>query len=133
MRCRCFWFFFSVSVIIVSGCKHHISTGVINSCGITDSVRLITLAPGHFHAALVQKVSYPSVAKEVSVYAPVGDEVELHLQKIEDYNRRKESPTSWRERVYRGGDFLQKMEADSTGNVVVIAGNNRDKTEFIKF
>ena len=132
MRCRCFWFFFSVSVIIVSGCKHHISTGVINSCGITDSVRLITLAPGHFHAALVQKVSYPSVAKEVSVYAPVGDEVELHLQKIEDYNRRKESPTSWRERVYRGGDFLQKMEADSTGNVVVIAGNNRDKTEFIK-
>ena len=69
MRCRCFCLFFSVSVIIVSGCKHHISTGMINSCGITDSVRLITLAPGHFHAALVQKVSYPA-HKEIAKVLP---------------------------------------------------------------
>ena len=36
-------------------------------------VRLITLDPGHFHAALVQKEMYPGVAKQVHVYAPLGD------------------------------------------------------------
>lgn len=132
MSVRSVFLFWVLSVMIVSGCKQNHSKGRINSCGITDSVRLITLAPGHFHAALVQKVSYPSVAKEVFVYAPEGEEVEQHLQKIDDYNRRKELPTTWVEQVYRGNDFLQKMEEDSTGNVVVIAGNNRDKTGYIK-
>lgn len=32
--------------------------------GAPGEVRLITLDPGHFHAALVQKVSYPQVSKE---------------------------------------------------------------------
>jgi hypothetical protein len=35
-------------------------------------VRLITLDPGHFHAALIQKEMYPGVAKQARIYAPLG-------------------------------------------------------------
>jgi predicted dehydrogenase len=100
--------------------------------GEQNEVKLIILAPGHFHAALVQKISYPQVAKEVSVYAPDGDEVKQYLQSIEDYNSRPDNPTSWEEKVYIAPDFLKKMETDNTGNVVVLAGNNQDKTAYIK-
>ena len=100
--------------------------------GSPGEVRLITLAPGHFHAALVQKTSYPQVAELVSVYAPEGDELRQHMQRIEDYNNRAKNPTKWRESVYTGDDFLTKMSLDSTGNVVVIAGNNQKKTAYIE-
>ena len=35
-----------------------------------DDIRLITLDPGHFHAALVQKTMYDGVSRTVYVYAP---------------------------------------------------------------
>ena len=38
-------------------------------------VRLMTLDPGHFHAALVQKEMYPGVAPRVDVYAPLGPDL----------------------------------------------------------
>ena len=34
-----------------------------------QNVKLITLDPGHFHAALVQKTMYPQVDPNVYVYA----------------------------------------------------------------
>ena len=37
-------------------------------------VRLITLDPGHFHAALVQKEMYPGVDSLVYIYAPEGQD-----------------------------------------------------------
>ncbi len=37
-----------------------------------QSVKLITLDPGHFHAALVQKSMYPQVDPTVFVYAKRG-------------------------------------------------------------
>src|SRR5688572_32522194 len=37
-----------------------------------DDVRFMTLDPGHFHAALVQKEMYPGVSPQVDVYAPLG-------------------------------------------------------------
>ena len=46
-------------------------------------VKLVTLDPGHFHAALLQKVMYPQVSPVVHVYAPGGPEVDDHLKKIE--------------------------------------------------
>lgn len=100
--------------------------------GKAGEVKLITLDPGHFHAALVQKTSYPQVSKDVYVYAPEGDDVQEHLKKIEAYNTRPDSPTAWNEIVYTGPDFLQKMIAEKKGNVMVTAGNNRKKTEYIK-
>ena len=41
---------------------------------MTD-IRLMTLDPGHFHAALVQKQSAPGVASLVHVYAPLGPDL----------------------------------------------------------
>src|SRR5690348_10032960 len=36
---------------------------------VTD-IHLMTLDPGHFHAALIQKDMYPGVAPRVDIYAP---------------------------------------------------------------
>ena len=94
-------------------------------------VRLVTVDPGHFHAALVQKSVYEDVDSVVHVYAPAGTDVELHLGRINNFNSRPEDPTNWNEVVYNGEDFFEKMLAEKTGNVVVLSGNNRKKTEYI--
>jgi len=97
----------------------------------TPRVTLITLDPGHFHAALVQKFMYSGVSPEVHVYAPQGDDVTEHLERVEAYNSRAESPTTWKQIVYTAPDYLEKMLADRAGNVVVISGNNARKTEYL--
>jgi predicted dehydrogenase len=100
---------------------------------VSDSmVKLITLDPGHFHAALVQKSMYPNVDSTVNVYAPAGPDLQLHLDRIKAYNSRTEKPTTWNEQVYTGQDFLERMLQDKKGNVVVLAGNNQKKMEYIK-
>lgn len=95
-------------------------------------IKLITLDPGHFHAALVQKSMYPEVDSVVHVYAPEGEELISHLSMIEQYNTRADNPTKWKEEVYKGGDYFEKMLADKAGNAVVLAGNNQKKTDYIK-
>ena len=77
--------------------------------------RLITLDPGHFHAALVQKFMYADVDPEVHVYAPAGDDVQEHLKRIDGFNTRAKEPTRWVERVYTGPDFLDEMIAEKAG------------------
>ena len=96
------------------------------------NVRLINLAPGHFHAALVQKSMFENVDSVVHVYAEEGPELQDYLQKIEQYNTRAENPTHWKEQVYTGSDFFEKMLAEKPGNVVVLAGNNKLKTNYVK-
>lgn len=94
-------------------------------------VRLITLDPGHFHAALVQKFMYPQVDPLVHIYAPSDDDLPGHLQRIESFNNRTEQPTRWRQKIHTGPDYLDKMLAEKAGNVVVISGNNARKTDYI--
>ena len=94
-------------------------------------VQLVTLDPGHFHAALVQKTGYENVDSTVHVYAPEGPDLKLHLDRINAFNKRAESPTNWNEKVYTGDDFFEKMIAEKKGNVVVLSGNNKKKTEYI--
>jgi predicted dehydrogenase len=94
--------------------------------------RLMTLDPGHFHAALVQKSMYPQVDTLVHVYAPAGPDLDEHLKRVEGYNTRPENATHWRAEVYRGPDFLAKMLAEKPGNVLVLAGNNRHKTDYVQ-
>jgi predicted dehydrogenase len=94
-------------------------------------VKLITVDPGHFHAALVQKRMYEQVSPDVHVYAPEGPDYQQHLARINSYNRRESNPTAWNEIVYTGQDFFDKMLADKAGNVVVLSGNNRKKAEYI--
>ena len=97
----------------------------------TYEVKLITVDPGHFHAALVQKIMYDQVSPEVYVYAPQGPDYLQHLERIKSYNSRQANPTSWNEKVYTGPDFFEKMISDKAGNVVVLSGNNRKKAEYI--
>ena len=95
-------------------------------------IHLVTLDPGHFHAALIQKSMYPNVDSVVKVYAPDGNDLNMHLDRINSYNHRPETPTRWQQETYIGNDFMQKMIAEKAGNVVVMAGNNRLKTEYIQ-
>lgn len=99
--------------------------------GAKGEVKLITLDPGHFHAALVQKTMYATVDSVVYVYAPEGQDVMDHLARIEGFNNRQENPTSWIEKIYTGPDFFERMLREKPGNVVVISGNNARKTEYI--
>ncbi len=99
--------------------------------GAKGEVKIMTLDPGHFHAALVQKNMYEQVDPTAYVYAPEGPDVQGHLALIDGYNTREEDPTSWIEKVYTGSDFLEKMLAEKPGNVMVTAGNNAKKTEYI--
>jgi predicted dehydrogenase len=120
----CFFAF----VILFAGCqspkKEVVST--------KKPIQLITLDPGHFHAALVQKSMYPNVDSVVHVYAPGGPDLQMHLGRIEGFNKRQEDPTRWNEQVYEGNDFFEKLISEKAGNVVVISGNNQKKTDYIK-
>ncbi len=100
--------------------------------GAEGEVKLITLDPGHFHAALVQKTSYPQISRDVYVYSPGGSDLDEHLAKITSYNARQEEPTDWNEVIYTGADFMERMISEKKGNVMVTAGNNRLKTDYIR-
>jgi len=94
-------------------------------------VRLVTLDPGHFHAALIQKSMYDDVDSTVHVYAPEGNDLKMHLERINLYNTRTEAATRWKEDVYAGNDFFERMIVEKKGNVVVLSGNNLKKTDYI--
>ena len=94
-------------------------------------MKLIVLAPGHFHAALLQKTMYPNVDATVHVYAEEGPDLADYLQKVATYNARRQDPTAWRLQTYTGADFLERFAAERAGDVVIIAGNNRRKAEFV--
>ena len=94
-------------------------------------MKLTILAPGHFHAALLQKTMYPNVDPTVHVYAEAGSDLDDYLRKVAGYNTRAENPTTWRMEVHAGADFLDRFSAERAGDVVVIAGNNRRKAEYV--
>jgi len=98
----------------------------------TTEIRLMTLDPGHFHAALVQKEMYPGVSKKVDVYAPLGPDLLEHLARVARFNLRAEGPTAWEMEVHTGPDFLERMCREHPGNAVVIAGRNRGKIERVQ-
>ena len=97
-------------------------------------VQLITLDPGHFHAALVQKFMLPGVSPSVRVFAPEGDDVVQHMKRVEGFNKRADNPTQWQTQVFAGPDYLTRalapVDADAEV-VVVISGNNARKAEYI--
>ena len=96
-----------------------------------EQVTLMTLDPGHFHAALVQKTMYPEVDSTIYVFAPEGPEVEDFLNKIASYNSRVESPTHWKVETSFGEDYLEQMIAKRPGNVMIVAGKNSQKIDYI--
>jgi predicted dehydrogenase len=127
--------FFVIAVMLLYSCgsggSKQQSSKSDTSMGKKYPVNLITVDPGHFHAALVQKIMYEQVSPDVHVYAPEGPDYQQHLDRIKSYNSRPADPTSWNEIVYTGPDFFEKMIAEKAGNVVVLSGNNRKKAEYI--
>jgi predicted dehydrogenase len=123
----------SAAIFVLAGCGTKPTPAEKKSMftGAKGEVKLVTLDPGHFHAALVQKSMYEQVDPVVYVYAPEGQDVKDHLAKIEGYNTRSENPASWDEKVYTGVDYLEKMIAEKPGNVVILSGNNAKKADYI--
>ncbi|MCL5096716.1 MAG: oxidoreductase [Candidatus Omnitrophica bacterium] len=97
-----------------------------------DRIRLITLDPGHFHAALFQKKMLPGISERVSVFAPLGPDLLAHLDRIMRFNTRNVNPTHWQLEVHAGPDFWERMLENPRGNVVVLSGNNRGKIDRIQ-
>jgi len=108
------------------------SLGTGTAFGQNGSLKLITLDPGHFHAALVQRSMYAGCSPQAYVYSPGGPELRVHLALIERYNTRADDPTHWNEIVYTGPDYLERMLKERPGNVVVIAGNNLRKAAYME-
>jgi predicted dehydrogenase len=96
-----------------------------------SDVRFMTVDPGHFHAALVQKEMYAGVSPRVFIYAPEGADLRGHLKRIEAFNARKENPTTWDVDIRTGPDFFERMLKERPGNVVVLSGRNGAKIDRI--
>lgn len=124
-----------VCAFVLIGCLWSCSSQEKESVEDQDSsapYQLMTLDPGHFHAALIQKTALEEIDPTVYVFAPEGPDVRSHLSRIEAFNTRDEDPTNWKEEVYTGPDFFEKMIRDKPGNIMVVSGNNAKKTEYIK-
>jgi len=98
---------------------------------VTRPIRLMTLAPGHFHAALVQKEMLPELHPRAYVYGPLDADLVEHLARIAAFNHRPDNPTRWQLDVRAGGDYLARFLREQPGNAVVIAGRNRPKIDLI--
>lgn len=94
-------------------------------------VTFMVAEPGHFHAALVLKSIYPEVSPRVYVYAPEGPELTDFLGRVDGYRNRPENPAAWELKSYTGADFFSRMLEEKPGNVLILAGNNQRKTEYI--
>jgi predicted dehydrogenase len=112
------------SLLLALGCAMSVA-------GADAPVRLMTLDPGHFHAALIQKEMYPGVDPTVHVFAPLGPDLLLHLGRVSAFNARGERPTAWRLEVHAGDGFEERMLREKPGNVVVLSGRNRGKIDRI--
>lgn len=132
---RSFSFIFLTFFLMIFSCtsNHNKTDGQKKVfTGAAGEIRLTVLAPGHFHANLLQKNNLPEVNDSVFVYSATNDTgLEQYISAIESFNHREEAPTNWKTIVYCDSDFLDKMVTDRQGNVVILAGNNKEKTEYI--
>lgn len=117
--------------VLISSCYSAKNKPTNVFAGKKGEIKLIVLDPGHFHADLLQKTSNDKINDTVYVYALQGTELTQHIQRIESYNNRAEKHTSWKEIIYSKNEFFQKMLLEKKGNVVVLAGNNQKKAEYI--
>lgn len=91
----------------------------------------MTLAPGHIHAALVQKEMPPELYARVYVYGPLDADLVEHVARVASFNNRPLNPTQWELDVRAGDDYLARFLREQPGNAVMIAGRNRPKIDHI--
>ena len=116
------YFYWIAIAVLITGCEPNEENA---------NVKLMTLDPGHFHAALIQKTSYQDIDSTVDVYAPDGPEVKDFLSKIQGYNNRAENPTNWTVNTHLSEDYLEKMITEKPGNVMVVSGKNSKKIDYV--
>jgi hypothetical protein len=95
-------------------------------------IRLMTLAPGHFHAALVQKRMAHGVHPRTYVYAPLDADTVAHLDRLAAFNARPNNPTRWELDLRTGANFLDRFLREQPGNTVVLSGKNRPKIDLMQ-
>jgi len=123
--------FFSLVLLLCS--SFGLKPGSTEQIQGKDSViRIIQLDPTHSHAAAAQSDQLDRIDTNVYVYAPSKEDVTPYFLQINAFNTRKINPTRWHEISYFGKDYLPKMVAEKKGNVVVLAGNNRIKIDYIE-
>ncbi|MDD3908163.1 MAG: putative oxidoreductase C-terminal domain-containing protein [Bacteroidales bacterium] len=121
--------FYTLSLSCSSGNK--ITGPTDKFVGKDGEVKMVILDPGHFHADLLFKSSNKIINDSIYVYAPQETELFQHIHRIESYNYHAGNHTSWKESIYSEDDFFQKMLSEKKGNVVVLAGNNQKKADYI--
>src|SRR4051812_35534037 len=95
-------------------------------------IRLMTLAPGHFHAALVQKRAHPGVASRSYVYGPLDADTVAHVDRLAAFNARAAEPTAWELDLRAGANWLDRFLREQPGNTVVLSGRNRQKIDLMR-
>jgi predicted dehydrogenase len=89
----------------------------------------MTLAPGHFHAALVLKEMLPEVYARTYVYAPLNADTLDYVERVAAFNARRFTPTHWELDLRAGANYFERFLREQPGNAVVIAGRNRIKID----
>jgi hypothetical protein len=110
--------------------RTRLSTGFEDSRPVKP-IRLITLAPGHFHAALVQKRMPPGVHRRSFIYGPLDRDTVAHVERIASFNARDVEPTEWELDLRAGPDWLERFQREQPGNTVVLSGRNRPKIDLM--
>lgn len=95
-------------------------------------LKLMTLAPGHFHAALVLKRALHGVHPRTYVYAPLDGDTITYLARVAAFNLRRDAPTAWEVDMRAGADYLERFAREQPGNTVVISGRNRPKIDLMR-
>ena len=98
---------------------------------MTKPIRLLTVAPGHFHAALVQRVMIPGIQSRGYVYGELDADTVAHLERIAAFNARAQNPTNWELDARLGPNYFERFLREQPGTVVVLAGRNQPKIDRI--
>lgn len=122
-------YFFSIAVLLWAvGCASDNGSDTGNE----EKAKLTVIDPQHFHAALLQKHAHPGIDSVVHLFADSSATAEGYKQLITQYNTQEEEPTQWEIIDYYGPDFLEKAFEPAAGNVVVLAGDNQRKIDYIQ-
>jgi predicted dehydrogenase len=95
-------------------------------------VQLVTIAPGHFHAALIQKEMHPEIERTVHIYAPLDADLAAHVGRIAGFNARATNPTSWQLEVHSCDNWRERFLQERPGNVAMLSGRNSTKIDLMR-
>lgn len=95
-------------------------------------IRLVTVSPGHFHAALIQKEMQPDIDRTVHVYAPLDADLVAHVSRIAAFNGRADDPTVWQMEIHASEDWPARFLRERPGNVAILSGRNRAKIDWMR-